>query len=202
MTKLLDGFGKACPQPLVMAKKELEQGNYDIAIQVDNEMAVKNITRLAQKYSLSLSCEEIVGGWLLTFSDAPHDKGAETSTLLMEENWQVSSGSYAVFIGKDCVGAGDAELGYNLMKMAIFTLSEGDAVPTSLLFMNTGVKLLCEEGQIVECVRVLEKKGSEVLVCGTCLDFYGLKDSLKVGEVSNMYDILTRMQEATKVITL
>ena len=51
-------------------------------------------------------------------------------------------------------------------------------------------------------MRALAEKGTEVLVCGTCLDFYGCKDQLAVGEVSNMYDILGRMQEAAKVITL
>ena len=110
---------------------------------------------------------------------------------------------YAVFVGKDHVGEGDGELGHNLMKMALYTLSESDDVPASLLFMNAGVKLVAGgEQQVVDSVRALEEKGCEVLVCGTCLDFYGCKDQLAVGEVSNMYDILGRMQEAAKVITL
>ena len=108
-----------------------------------------------------------------------------------------------MFVGKDHVGAGDGELGYNLMKMALYTLSESDDVPASLLFMNAGVKLVAGgEQQVVDSVRALAEKGTEVLVCGTCLDFYGCKDQLAVGEVSNMYDILGRMQEAAKVITL
>ena len=69
--------------------------------------------------------------------------------------------------------------------------------------MNSGVKLVAgDEQQIIDSVNKLIKKGTEVLVCGTCLDFYGLKEQLKVGEVSNMYDILGRMQEAAKTITL
>ena len=110
---------------------------------------------------------------------------------------------YAVFIGKDHVGEGDPQLGYNLMKMAIYTLSEGEDAPASVLFMNSGVKLVAgDEQQIIDSVNKLIEKGTEVLVCGTCLDFYGLKEQLKVGEVSNMYDILGRMQEAAKTITL
>lgn len=110
---------------------------------------------------------------------------------------------YAVFIGKDHVGEGNPQLGYNLMKMAIYTLSESEDVPASVLFMNSGVKLVAgDEQQIIDSVNKLIKKGTEVLVCGTCLDFYGLKEQLKVGEVSNMYDILGRMQEAAKTITL
>ena len=69
--------------------------------------------------------------------------------------------------------------------------------------MNSGVKLVAGDEQlIIDSVNKLIKKGAEVLVCGTCLDFYGLKEQLKVGEVSNMYDILGRMQEAAKTITL
>ena len=50
--------------------------------------------------------------------------------------------------------------------------------------------------------KALSDAGVEILVCGTCLNFYGLTDQLKVGTVSNMYDIVTRMQKAAKVISL
>ncbi len=210
MTKILDGFGKACPMPLVMAKKEIDAGCHDLAIQVDNETAVKNITRLAQKSGLALSADVIEGGWLLTFSESNAEGVTGTGTTIdaaLAQGASCATGvagcGYAVFVGKDHVGEGDAQLGYNLMKMALYTLSESDNVPASLLFMNSGVKLVCgDEQQIIDSVHALEQKGTEVLVCGTCLDFYGVKDALKVGEVSNMYDILGRMQEAAKVITL
>jgi sulfur relay (sulfurtransferase) complex TusBCD TusD component (DsrE family) len=69
--------------------------------------------------------------------------------------------------------------------------------------MNEGVKLVTGvEPQIVENLNTLIEKGTKVLVCGTCLNYYGLKDELKVGTVSNMYDILGAMQEVSKVIKL
>ena len=110
---------------------------------------------------------------------------------------------YSVFVGKDFVGDGDLELGRNLMKMALYTLSEAGDPPTSLLFMNAGVKLVAPgEEQVIEAVKKLEEQGTEVLVCGTCLNFFGIADKLSVGEVSNMYDILERMRESAKTITL
>lgn len=207
MTKILDGFGKPCPMPLVMAKKEIDAGNCDIAVQVDNETAVKNLTRLGKKKGLRVSCDEIEGGWLMSFSEGDGTGEPEVelpASVAAGASCSTSGGcGYAVFIGKDHVGEGDGQLGYNLMKMALYTLSESAAIPTSLLFMNSGVKLVCgDEAQIIDSVKKLEDMGVEVLVCGTCLDFYDLKDDLKVGEVSNMYDILERMQEASKVITL
>ncbi len=68
--------------------------------------------------------------------------------------------------------------------------------------MNSGVKLVAGGEAIIDSVSSLIAQGTEVLVCGTCLDFYGLKERLAVGEVSNMYDILGRMQESSKAITL
>lgn len=211
---ILDAFGKQCPMPLMMAKKELDVGTGEFGIQVDNETAVKNVTRLAEKEGVMATTEKIDGGWLITFTtEDTTGASACTSSAASSVNApeSIAAGAacgpggcgYAVFIGKDHVGEGDGELGYNLMKMALYTLSQADIPPASLLFMNSGVKLVAgDEQQIIDSVLALQAAGTEVLVCGTCLDFYNLKEQLRVGEVSNMYDILGRMHEAAKVITL
>ena len=197
----LDGFNKPCPMPLVMVKKEIDAGNTDIQIKVDNETAVKNISRLAGKKGLAINTAEIEGGYLLMLGgEACEDDPVAAEPVCSSCG---SACGYSVFIGKDHVGEGDAELGYNLMKMAIYTLTQAEVAPMNLLFMNSGVKLVCgDEAQIIDSVKELMEKGTDVLVCGTCLNFYGLSDELKVGEVSNMYDILERMHESDKVITL
>lgn len=205
--KIIDAFGMQCPKPLVLAKKEIDAGCRELSVQVDNETAVKNLTRLGGKTGLAVTVDEIEGGWLVSFAEgdgtAPVPVAAPTAATTGSACSVGGGCGYAVFVGKDHVGEGDGDLGHNLMKMALYTLSESDDVPASLLFMNSGVKLVAgDEQQIVNSVQALIEKGTEVLVCGTCLDFYGVKDALAVGEVSNMYDILGRMQEAAKVITL
>ncbi len=195
--KELDARGLQCPKPLMMAKKELDGGPEPLLIRVDNQSAVTNLTHLAKRVGRTLEVEEGEGEWALTFGelscDAALDAAAPAAGL----------DPYAVFVGKDHVGEGDAKLGASLMKMALYTLSESDNPPAHLLFMNSGVKLVAGgEQQVVDSVSTLVARGTEVLVCGTCLDFYGLKDQLAVGEVSNMYDILGRMQESSKTITL
>ncbi len=198
----LDGFGKACPMPLVMVKKEIDKGNTDICIKVDNDTAVKNITRLAKKKGLGFAVEAIEGGFSITIG-GNLDPQAEVAAMPASCSVSGNSCGYSVFIGKDFVGDGDRELGGNLMKMAIYTLNQADIAPMNLLFMNAGVKLLCgDEPQIIDSVKEMMEKGTDVLVCGTCLNYYGITDQLKVGEVSNMYDILERMHESAKVITL
>ena len=202
---LLDAFGKQCPMPLVMAKKALDEGERDVQVKVDNDTAVTNLSRLATQRNLGFAVEDIEGGFLVKFTVGENAAvaPASSSAPTAQPAGTPAGAGYAVFIGKDHVGEGDPQLGRNLMKMAIYTLSESDDVPAALLFMNSGVKLVAgEEPQVVESCQKLIERGCEVLVCGTCLNFYGLTEKLEVGDVSNMYDILGRMQKASKVITL
>ena len=170
-----------------------------------NETAVKNLTRLGKKKNMATSVDKIEGGWLITFGEGDGAEAkAPAATPEAGSACSTTGGcGYSVFVGKDFVGDGDLELGRNLMKMALYTLSEAGDPPTSLLFMNAGVKLVAPgEEQVIEAVKKLEEQGTEVLVCGTCLNFFGIADKLSVGEVSNMYDILERMRESAKTITL
>ena len=111
-------------------------------------------------------------------------------------------GNWAIFMGRDIIGSGDYELGRSLARMYFYTISQAEDIPQSILFMNDGVKLPTLDDQVVTHLKVLAERGVEILVCGTCLDYYRLKDQLKIGELSNMYDITERMAAASKVITL
>jgi selenium metabolism protein YedF len=201
----LDAMGKQCPQPLVMAKQEINRGNREFSITVDNETSLKNLIRLGTKEGLAVGFENIEGGFCVSFStqNLGVAQGVSPEAPLAPLPQMGTYSGYSVFVNKDHVGDGDPELGHNLIKMALYTLSEVDDVPVAILFMNSGVKLLVEEEtQIIESLTKLVEKGTEVLACGACLDFYGLKERLAVGEISNMYDILERMREVGKVITL
>ncbi|MEM1486309.1 sulfurtransferase-like selenium metabolism protein YedF [Oscillospiraceae bacterium PP1C4] len=193
----MDAKGQNCPIPVVMAKKEIDGGAADFLIEVDNSTAVENLQRLADSQSYRTTTENAQGIYTVTFTKAGDVTVAEK---LVER--KAHSGSWAVFAAKDILGAGDAELGHSLIKMFFYTLSQSDDLPASILFMNAGVKLPSLDDQIVEHLRVLADKGVEILVCGTCLNFYGIADKLQIGTVSNMYDIVQRMQGADKVISL
>ncbi len=193
----LDAKGKACPLPVIMAKKELDAGCGNLTVAVDDDIAVQNLSRLAASRGLQVTVETKDGVSNVRIAQDGNAAPEKAPVCVPQD------GGYAVFIGKDHVGEGDAELGYSLVKMAIYTLSQSDAVPASVLFMNSGVKLPAgDEQQIVDSLNELIGKGTEVLVCGTCLNYYGITDKLKVGTISNMYDILGKMQNASKVITL
>lgn len=193
----IDARGKACPMPVIMAKKEIDGGCKELTVLVDNKTAVENLTRLGNSAGMQVTSGENTEGLFVRLSG----DGKFTEEPLIE--CPTTGNGYAVFIGKDVVGAGDRELGNNLMKMALYTLAQGDSIPAHILFMNDGVKLPAgEEQQVIDSLMALIEKGAKVLVCGTCLNFFGLADRLKVGTVSNMYDILGAMQRADKVISL
>ena len=193
----IDARGKACPMPVILAKKEIDGGCQDITVLVDNRTAVENLTRLGNSAGMSVTTGESAGDLFVRLTG--EGKVVENPVIACS----TTGNGYAVFIGKDTVGAGDPALGYNLMKMALYTLAQGDSAPAHILFMNEGVKLPAgEEQQVIDSLMTLSEKGTIVLVCGTCLNFYGIADRLKVGIVSNMYDILGAMQRADKVITL
>lgn len=193
----IDARGKACPQPVILAKKEIDVGCRDLTVLVDNKTAVENLTRLGNSAGMTVTTGETAQGLFVRLTG--EGKIVEEPVIACP----TTGNGYAVFVGKDVVGAGERELGYNLMKMALYTLAQGDSVPAHVLFMNDGVKLPAgEEQQVIDSLMTLLEKGSIILVCGTCLNYYGLADRLKVGTVSNMYDIMGAMQRADKVITL
>ena len=98
------------------------------------------------------------------------------------------------------MGEGSEELGAVLIKSFVFALTQLDDLPSTIIFYNSGVNLSCEGSPVLEDLKNLAAQGVEIISCGTCLNFYGLKEKLAVGEVSNMYDIVERQRAADLVI--
>lgn len=192
---LVNAFGLACPQPVILAKKEIDAGNGNFVVAVDNEIAVENLKKLAQTQNYTTSCEAVEGGFHVTFS-------GDGSAAPVEEYGTKKPNNWALFVNKDSIGTNEGDLGPSLITMFFYTLCESNDPPRYILFMNEGVKLPAENEQIAEHLKTLQEKGAEVLVCGTCLKFYGIADKLMTGNVSNMYDISECMHKADKVITL
>lgn len=214
MSREIDAIGKECPIPVIMAKKEIDNGNNDFLIEVDNNIAVENLKRLANSQGLIINVESEDSIFKVSFSKNSNKvseiniqneiENCEECDEILEkiEVKKNKKDTWSVFIGKDIIGAGNEELGKSLMKMYFYTISESKDLPKSILFMNDGVKVPTLNEQAIEHLKTLEENGVEILVCGACLNFYGLEEKLKVGKVSNMYDITNYMNESSKVITL
>ena len=86
------------------------------------------------------------------------------------------------------------------MKAFVFAVTKQDQLPETIVCYNTGAYLTCEGADTLEDLKLLESEGVTILTCGTCLDFYGLKEKLAVGGATNMYDIVERMENAAQII--
>lgn len=198
MKKFIDAKGKNCPMPVIMAKKEIDAGVKFFEIEVDNKIAVENLKKLANSQGFTTTIKENNGNFKVDFSNGCE----ECEEVLAKVEGKKTLGNWAIFVNKEIIGAGNDELGQSLMKMFFYTISEGEDLPKSILFMNGGVKVPTLNAQAIEHLKVLQDKGVELLVCGACLNFYELENKLEVGKISNMYDITNAMKEASKVITI
>ncbi|MGG7175948.1 sulfurtransferase-like selenium metabolism protein YedF [Clostridium paraputrificum] len=198
MSKNIDARGKNCPMPVIMAKKEIDNGGKFFTVQVDNKIAVENLKKFASSQGFQVTVEEGNGDFNIKFSNGCE----ECEEILAKVENRKPIGDWCVFVNKNTIGVGNEELGQSLMKMFLYTISESDDYPKHILFMNDGVKVPTMNEQAIEDLKKLENIGVNLLVCGACLNFYELENKLSVGKVSNMYEILEAMKSSSKVITI
>jgi len=208
MLKVVNAMGDACPIPVVKTKnaiKELE-GAGMVETLVDNEIAVQNLTKMAQQKNYGVRSEKIGENQyrvIMTIGESADEAGAEAVEETTAEETCMPDGrkgNKVVVISSSYMGTGDDELGAVLMKGFIYALSQQDELPKTILFYNGGAKLTCEMSPTLEDLMSLEANGVEILTCGTCLNHYGLTEKLKVGGVTNMYVIAEKMMQADLIV--
>ena len=201
MEKTINCMGMACPLPVVNAKKaseELQSGDV-LTVMVDNEIAVQNLTRFAEHKGFNVSAEKKTDKEytvIMTISGTAAESTEEVVSCVVDSRRK----GMLVVLSANTMGSGDAKLGTSLMKAFVFALTKQDQLPDTILCYNTGAYLTCEGADTLEDLKLLESEGVTILTCGTCLDFYGLKEKLAVGSVTNMYDIVERMESATTIV--
>ncbi len=193
MSMIIDARGLACPQPVVLTKKALEKAD-DLTVIVDNATAKQNVSRLAENHGLGITVEEKGDGIYLRLTRPADESLGGKVPLLFEPT--------VLLVSSSTLGRGDDELGNVLMRSFIHTLGESDIKPHKIIFMNSGVKLVAQGSEVIDDLRALEKESVEILACGTCLGHFGLKDAVKAGRISNMYEITMALMKATKVISI
>lgn len=198
MGKTIDAKGLECPKPVILTKKALETAN-DIIVIVDNLIAKENVSRMAKSQGCSTEVTEKEGHFHI------HLTKNEGKTFPKEESLATTnsnSGEITVLVQQDIMGRGDEKLGNILIRGFMHTLTEISPLPHKIIFYNTGVKLTIEDSPVLEDLKALEEKGINMLVCGTCLNYFNITDKLQVGIISNMYDIAESLTKASKVITI
>jgi len=199
----VDARGLACPEPVLKAKSAIEKSGVSVVqIQVDNDAAVENVSRFLTYQGFQVSVDShgansIVEG-VKEASDVENQPGTE-ATAPSETG---DSQKMVVMIGSRTIGEGDDELGEKLMMSYIRTLKEMGEDLWRLIFVNGGVYFATEGAELLPDLKALEEQGVTILVCGTCLNHFDILEKKRVGQTTNMLDIITAMQLADKVISL
>lgn len=192
--KTIDCKGLACPKPVILTKKELEgMTEGELEVIVDNTAARENVSKFAKNQGLE--CEVIEKDDLFHVIIKKTNQGDCKITDIQDKN-------LVVMITSDKFGTGEDKLGAALMKSYLYALSENAQKPEKMFFINSGVKLTSEGTEVLESLNALETAGVEIYSCGTCLDFYGLKEKLLIGEVTNMYSIVESTNSASNTIKI
>jgi selenium metabolism protein YedF len=201
MEQKIDCRGLACPQPVLETKKALEApGAGEILVVVDNPSSKENVMRFAESQGHQVSIREEKGVFEVRIQK--REGKSESVGGKPEEIKGLLSPDLVVFIDTDSLGRGSEELGRILMSSFLQTLEQSEVHPQKVILINSGVKLACEGSEVLEDLQELSAKGTEILSCGTCLDFFGIKKKLSIGRVSNMYEILNSLARAGKVIKI
>lgn len=201
MKTIVNAIGEQCPIPVVKATKALEAMKEPgiLEVHVDNETAVQNLSRMANGKGLAVKAEKTGERYFVVTLEV----AAPVTTSSKEETPACipdRRGNTVVAIGSATMGTGNDELGAILMKGFLYALTGLDELPATILFYNGGATITAGNGPSLQDLKDLEAQGVEILTCGTCLDYYGIKEQLAVGSVTNMYTIVEKLNAATKVI--
>ncbi|MBN2430065.1 MAG: sulfurtransferase-like selenium metabolism protein YedF [Acidobacteria bacterium] len=204
----IDAIGLGCPQPVIKTREALSKSDGDcLLIKVNDPSSRDNVIRFLERSGVTIETVEqkedtfyilTADTHSLVETDDPRPEELVCRTVLTDPP---GGGKTVFFINKDRIGHGSDELGLNLMKAFVNTLNDLDVRPRFICFMNGGVKLTLTGSDTLPALQKLEESGVTMLVCGTCLNYFGVTEQCRVGTVSNMYDIATTMLTSSKVIT-
>jgi selenium metabolism protein YedF len=179
-------------------------GGHQFKVLVDNVTSRENVSRFARNQGFAVEVRDSGANvYELTLERSERGTVAEAPEDLPpcpvpQTDAQVRN---VVFVGHHGMGRGDEELGQKLMRGFLRTWVDSEPKPWRMIFINSGVKLTTLDEEAVEAISLLEEHGVEVLSCGTCLQFYGLEDKLRVGRVTTMYEVIESMNQATKLLS-
>ncbi len=191
----VDARSKPCPQPVIETRKALaDPAVRELCVLVDNHVSAENVRRMASSMGCAVRVTEEAADKIslrILRQSAPDASSVPEAP---------SGGRTVVLVSGAEFGSGEKELGAILMRAFVKTIKEVEPLPQAIIFINSGIFLTTEGSAVREDLEALVATGVQVCSCGTCLDYYHRKDKLEVGIVSNMFEILTLLTEAGRVI--
>lgn len=191
----IDVIGKACPIPVIETKKALRENpdETEFEILVDNEVSTENLTKMANELKINSKVEKL-GERKYKVSLEKTEASRDHREIEDYSVNSATSNNYVVIVNSDKIGDGDEDFSKQLLEGFIYSVTEQDHLPVEIILYNRGVFLTTENEKTIEDLKNLENRGVRVYSCGLCLDHYGKKDKLAVGEITNMYKIVEAMR--------
>ncbi len=185
-----------CPEPVLRVKDLLDATAEGVlTVVVDNGAAMENVSRFARSQGFTVEARAVGEDFEITIA-----KGFDCR--LPEPAQEAATAQKRAFLFlSDTIGE-NRELGAILTKAFFSALPRATVLPARIIFLNSSVKLASEGSEVLEDLAVLQKDGVEILSCGTCLDFFGLKEKLKAGRITNMYDTVETLTSGFSVTTI
>lgn len=208
--KTIDVRNQPCPVPVIETKKTIEEAvnsgnkNAEIVVLVSNYDQVMNVVRMVERAGWRVSDSKVGNHFEIKLQAKIEttEIKVQSQDLVCRTTPQITENNRVIVIGSESMGRGSEKLGKVLIRAFLGVLKELDSKPETIVFINHGVKLVVQGSHVLNEVQELQDDGIEILVCGTCLDFLGIKDQLQAGVVSNMYDIATAMLKAGNAVVM
>ncbi|MFI3267465.1 MAG: sulfurtransferase-like selenium metabolism protein YedF [Rikenellaceae bacterium] len=202
---IIDTKGKQCPIPIIMTKKGIKSAPEGEKIEVilDNDTSCLNLSNFLTEMKIQFNTKIVAGETIITFykGEGVIVKNDASDEVCSVVNSDVSMSNYAIVIKSETMGDGDVELGTLLMRAFVSTVCESELdLPKYVLLYNSGVKLAVDGSDIALRLKELEQKGVRIIVCGTCVDYYGLKQQVPQHYIGNMFKIVDTLNKVSKVI--
>ena len=178
----VDVRGGLCPKPVIETKKVSDANpSATIITIVDNEVSRDNVEKFGKSRGYGVDIRQDGKDYYLTMTP--------NANPVAEICEPMSYGNRVILMTKDYLGEGSEELGRNLMKTFWVCMVEADVKPSKIYFINSSVKMVTNDSVHLENIKKLVDAGVEIAACGICLDFYGVKENVGVGSITNMYAI-------------
>ena len=178
----VDVRGSLCPKPVIETKKVSDANPSTVIITiVDNEVSRDNVEKFGKSRGYGVDIRQDGKDFYLTMTP--------NANPVAEICEPMSYGNRVILMTKDYLGEGSEELGRNLMKTFWVCMVEADIKPSKIYFINSSVKMVTKDSVHLENIKKLADAGVEIAACGICLDFYGVKENVGVGSITNMYAI-------------
>ncbi len=196
----IDTTGLKCPQPLIKVKEALQkmEAGAELTIYTDNDTSLKNLVAFLKDQGVDPGVTT-AGNVHTILTTRPEENMSNADPSVYCET-HIPFIDYVVCIKSELMGEGDPELGKLLMETFVDNLKLQEKLPTHVVMYNGGVKLAMKQSQACSSLSELEQLGTRIMLCGTCIDHYGLQYDIGVGMISNMVVITETLASAGHVL--